>query len=142
MGILLNIFGAIGFMSMSLLAMITDHWFDMMLMISFYPLLICFLFPFLPESFRWLFSKGELDIGAKTLEVFGKRCGKEIPSDRMAKIIQQNSPTIETGKVYTMAYLFSYPKTRITTIKMGYIWFALTMKREIIQLGRTDYGSG
>ena len=135
LGIMLNIFGAFGFMSMSLLALVTYNWFDMSVIISCYPLLICFVFPFIPESFRWYFSKGRFEEGARTLESFSKRCGRQIHPDIIDRIQKENGPQeLDADKIYTMIDLFRYPNTRLTTLKMAYIWFSLTMPRTQITI--------
>ena len=135
LGIMLNIFGAFGFMTMSLLAMVTYHWFDISLMISFYPLMMCFVFPFIPESYRWYFSKGRFEEGARTLESFSKRCGRQIHPETIDRLRKQNSPEeLNSDKIYTMVDLFRYPNTRLTTFKMAYIWFATMMTYYVLCL--------
>ena len=119
-----------GMMSLSLLGLLTKNWFEMSLVIACYPLGFLFVYPFIPESFRWYFSKGKVESGILSLKSLYFRGSRKLEGtlvDAIEKetLLEQN----ETSEVYTMFDLFRFPNTKRMTLKMAYNWFALTMTK-------------
>ena len=70
LGMIMQIFYVAGFISLSGLSLFTQTWVQISYIMSVYPLTILIIFPFIPESFRWLFSKHNLNDGLESLNRF------------------------------------------------------------------------
>lgn len=123
LGIMVQAGFSFGFMSLSFLAMVFDNWQAMMLSLSLYPFLILILVPFIPESYRWYLSRGYHTAGVAALSDYTKKCGHQIDETGIDKLISiENDNVTEEDNKKTMGDLFRLPATRITTLKMIYLW--------------------
>jgi len=77
-----NMFYAIGYMLLSLWGYVFDHWQWMMLITACWPLLFIIAFPFVPESYRWHFSKGRFETGKTAIKSYADHCGVSLSKVR------------------------------------------------------------
>ncbi|XP_041465548.1 solute carrier family 22 member 21-like [Lytechinus variegatus] len=79
-GILLTIFWASGIMSLPGLAFLLKDWVYLQLAISLPNVLTIFIIIIIPESTRWLLSRGKVEQAEANLQRIAKFNGKEMPS--------------------------------------------------------------
>ena len=118
---MVSIFGAFGFMTLTLIPYVSSRWEIMSWTISCYPMLIIFMIPFLPESFKWYFSKGQTEKGKKIYLTFCIKCNHVVDDDTLVRIIEENTYTDK--KVYTMIDLTNY--------KVGCHYFKEKLQKKI-----------
>jgi len=122
LGIIIQDGFSLGFMSLSAIAMMYDNWQSMMLSISFYPFLMIFLFPFIPESYRWYFSRGYHSAGVAAVKQYTAKCGREMDENVIDKLIHFENDAQTDSEKATMADLFRRRATCVTSLKMVYLW--------------------
>nr|XP_026695296.1 organic cation transporter protein-like [Ciona intestinalis] len=117
---------AVGYMTLSGFAYAWRDWRDLQLAISFVPLPFVFFWFFLPESPRWLFSKGKVAKGKKISEMMAKRNGNHLSDDvwqRAEKAGQELSVSEDSSNSYSPLELFRRRRMRLITINMMFNWF-------------------
>ncbi|XP_030833206.1 organic cation transporter protein [Strongylocentrotus purpuratus] len=92
-GILLTVFWASGIMSLPGLAYLLKDWVYLQLAISLPNILTVFIIAAIPESTRWLLSRGKIDQAEANLQRIAKFNGKEIPSPILSQAHQANTST-------------------------------------------------
>ena len=60
------------------------------------PTCIIFLVPFLQESFRWQISNGKLEEGRETIQHFVGKCGGNISTNELDKIVEGEEQSTES----------------------------------------------
>ena len=128
-GIMVNIFGAFGFMTLSIIPFISNKWEVMSWTISCYPMVILLVALFIPESFKWHFSKGHVKEGRKAFLDFCGKCNHNVDDDVIQEICKQNTIVSGNSRSYTLIDLVRYKQLKSITIKNAFIWFSVLMRR-------------
>ena len=117
-----------------------------------WPCLFFFVVAFIPESFRWYFSKGRFEEGKAAICGYAARCGVVVPQTALNAMCAVQSDGLRTNErrrsshaltidypalarkmsmskmevdehVYTIGDLFKTPEIRILTLKMCFLFF-------------------
>jgi OCT family organic cation transporter-like MFS transporter 4/5 len=143
-GILTQFPFGIGAALMPLIAYFVREWSNLQLCISVPCVLLCSYFWFVPESPRWLVSKGRFDEALKILKGGAKINKKTLPSDNeildmMEKIKQQDEEEVQDADAPKTAKekvaeafkeltdLVSTPEMRKRTLNVFFTWLAVAM---------------
>uniref|UniRef100_A0A336LNX3 CSON007163 protein n=1 Tax=Culicoides sonorensis TaxID=179676 RepID=A0A336LNX3_CULSO len=110
-------------------------WFTSLPFLSYY--LYIFI---LPESPRWLLSKGKLQKALEILENMAKTNKKQIPewfrANLHSKLREMNNKSFQESETFSAIDLFRTPNMRLKTILITLNWFA----NETVYLGLSYYG--
>nr|XP_053650583.1 carcinine transporter-like [Cherax quadricarinatus] len=98
-----------------LIAWLTKDWFllGVITTVPFFLLILCWWF--LPESPRWLLSRGHIEQCAALMTTIATRNGKQVP-DRLKERLQAVSFTHNTERNYGVVQLLNYSTVRLRTL--------------------------
>nr|XP_039273911.1 organic cation transporter protein-like isoform X1 [Styela clava]XP_039273912.1 organic cation transporter protein-like isoform X1 [Styela clava] len=116
---------ALGYMILSGLAYNWREWRELQFVISLVSLPFALMWIFMPESPRWLFSKGRDEKAKDITLTMAKRNGVDLPKD-----VWEMSSTTESkdyGKIFSPIELFRRPKMRILTFNVLFNWFVISL---------------
>ncbi|XP_033635850.1 organic cation transporter protein-like isoform X2 [Asterias rubens] len=128
-GLIIEYFYTIGYMSMALIAWKLRDWHTIELAISIPPIIFLAYYFIVPESPRWLLSKGKTAEVEKIVRKAAKINKVKIPesvfrdysSQTGEKIIGKETKTVKT---YTFFDLMRYPNMRKKTLVIYFIWLS------------------
>ncbi|XP_038058409.1 organic cation transporter protein-like [Patiria miniata] len=136
------IFFALGYLLLSFCAYFIRDWRHLQLVISL-PYLLCFLMLIiLPESPRWLISKGRFKEAKKIITKIAKVNGTKVPDNLLGTLEslreedEKSSPVRRT----TILDLFRTPNIRKKTLIMFYAWFVASMVYYGLSLSTSSLG--
>ncbi|XP_076819926.1 organic cation transporter protein-like [Clavelina lepadiformis] len=116
---------AFGYMALSGFSYAWRDWRTLQLAISFVPIPFILFWFFLPESPRWLFTKGRVEKGKKISEIMARRNGNTLSVDvwdRAQKAAELNDEEDDLEN-YSPIELFRRPRMRLVTFNMMFNWF-------------------
>jgi len=91
---------------------------------SLLPLPLVILYPFIPESPRWLLSTGRIEEAKKVAHKFAKSHGTKLSDDDWNHVVKIETEGSKTQKKnYTLIDLFSKKRTRFVSIIIAQAWF-------------------
>ncbi|XP_031558195.1 organic cation transporter protein-like [Actinia tenebrosa] len=130
MGIICNLFVAIGAMLLTLLAYCLPEWRDLMLAVTLSGIPGILLWRWFPESPRWLIAKGKLKEAQTVFESFASTNSVQVDSNQIASTIQdiknaESHTFIKTDKksMTGILDLVRTPKMRKRSLVLAYNWF-------------------
>ncbi|GFU15713.1 organic cation transporter protein [Nephila pilipes] len=120
-GIAIQLGWSIGFASLSAVGWFFRHWFWFQLAL-FVPILpFFFTYHLVPESPRWLLTKGKKKRFEKLVEKAARINGKEIKGS--VQHLMQNKSEEGSQKTLTLLYILKWPKMRNRVLNSNYVWF-------------------
>ncbi|KAK8720108.1 hypothetical protein OTU49_013570, partial [Cherax quadricarinatus] len=107
-----------GMCLLPLIAWLTRDWFllGVITTVPFFLLILCWWF--LPESPRWLLSRGHIEQCAVLMNTIAARNGKQVP-DKLKERLQAISFTHNTERNYGVVQLFKYSTVRLRTLLLA-----------------------
>ncbi|XP_071954784.1 organic cation transporter protein-like [Antedon mediterranea] len=143
-GITIEMFFAIGYMLLALLSYLIRSWRNLQL-VSSVPILLTFIiFPFVPESPRWLITQKRYKEATDILKKMAKGNGRELPSefsdpDELEKTMMKSE---EEGdmKRHTIVDLFRTPNLRKKSLNLFYNWMVNSLVYYGLSLGTSNMG--
>lgn len=120
-GIAIQLGWSVGFASLSFVGWFCRHWFWFQLALSMPILPFVFAYRLVPESPRWLLTKGKTKKFDKLLEKAARVNGKVIKGD--VKEMIRNETKEESQQTRTLIHLFKGSKMRNRVLNCYYMWF-------------------
>lgn len=127
-GIGYNITCGLGIIIMGGVAAIFTDWksFQIAASLAFIPFIIFGIF--IPESPRWLISKGKVTEAKAILKKMAKYNHSDIKDEEIAECLHDNNNTIsDTEKKISPLEIFARPYMRLVTVCTMIVWFGATM---------------
>ena len=93
-----NLFYAVGYMLLSLWGYVFYHWQWMLFATALWPCLFFLVVAFIPESYRWYFSKGRFEKGKKAICCYASRCGVYVPKESLDRMCADQTDGLRTHK--------------------------------------------
>nr|XP_039255035.1 solute carrier family 22 member 15-like [Styela clava] len=84
------------------------------------------LWIFLPESPRWLLSKGEVEKGMKISDTIARRNGRKLPDDIWNQALIKDGNEMTEAHIYPHE-LFKRRLMKLITLRMMFIWFVCSL---------------
>ncbi|XP_038079046.1 organic cation transporter protein-like [Patiria miniata] len=140
-GQFINIYYAMGYMLLAPFAYLIRDWqmLQVALTMTFAPFIL--LLPFLPESARWLMSRGRTADAEKILRKMAKVNKVELPAELFEEDKDQEEKLKDTTtRRYTYLDLFRSTNMRCKTINILFCWFVNNMVYYGISLSTSDLG--
>lgn len=123
-GIAVQMFFSFGFIVTAVFAYYFREWRDFQIAITLPGLLFMCYYWFIPESARWLLSKGRHEEAIRVIEAVAKENKVQIPKEVLKGIIdEQASPKEVTENKPSLWDLFRYPNLRKKTLLIFFCWF-------------------
>ncbi|XP_030850613.1 organic cation transporter protein isoform X2 [Strongylocentrotus purpuratus] len=139
-GIVIMIFFSIGYMLLALFAYFIREWWILQLAITA-PIFIMFaFFPFLPESVRWLISKGRTEEATRIIKKAADVNKAKLPEPIFTPEDIKEQEAAATGRQATAIDLFRTPNLRIRTLNLMFNWFVNTLVYYGLSLSTSDLG--
>ncbi|XP_071800949.1 organic cation transporter protein-like [Asterias amurensis] len=127
-GIVIEYFYSIGYMSMALIAWRLRDWHTIELAISIPPVIFLAYYFIVPESPRWLLSKGKTAEAEKIVRKAAKINKVKIPEsvfqDEPLETKDEEQVKASVGRTYTFFDLLRYPNMRKKAILIYFIWLS------------------
>ncbi|XP_072178656.1 organic cation transporter protein-like [Diadema setosum] len=139
-GIAMNFYWAVGAIILAGIAYFIRNWRHLQLCVSLIPVAYFAIFPFLPESARWLIAKGRLKKAEKVLQKAAIMNKAKLPDPLFeeSEALKESSATNE--KEPTVLDLFRTPRLRMYTLNMAFIWIVSTLVYYGISLATESLG--
>ncbi|XP_038048377.1 organic cation transporter protein-like [Patiria miniata] len=143
-GTVAAIFASIGYVILSMLAYFIRDWRHLQLAISL-PYVVAFLLVLVvPESPRWLISKGRFKEAEKIITKIAKVNGTKVPENLFESLenIQENEtdPKSSSARRTTVLDLFRTPNIRKKTLVIFFNWFVTNMTYYGLSLSTSSLG--
>lgn len=123
-GIAVQMFFSFGFIVTAVFAYYFPLWREFQIAITLPGLLFMCYYWFIPESARWLLSKGRNDEAIKVIEAVAKENKVVIPKEVLKGVIDEQSTTKNTNENKPSLWdLFRYPNLRKKTMLIFFCWF-------------------
>lgn len=121
-----------GEMVFSLEAYLIRDWFPLQLTAYVPVIVVLVLYFFVPESARWLISKGRVEEAKVIFKDIARQNGKEFPQDLFLSTALKSSRIIEakfdgTSRKPGLRDLFTPCSIALRTLNMSYQWFSVTL---------------
>lgn len=116
---------AVGYMILSLMAMRWRNWRDLQIAISLVSCPVIFFWLILPESPRWLFSKGQSAKAKAISYKIAKWNNVTLPKDIWD--IASVKKSHDSEKKYSPLVLLSLPRMRMVTLNVAFNWFIIAL---------------
>ncbi|XP_071956471.1 organic cation transporter protein-like [Antedon mediterranea] len=135
-----SIMWATGYMLLAVFAYFFTNWRTLAMVTSLSGGLLLILYPFIPESARWLMTQGRIDEALRAIEKAAKVNGKKLPD----LIYDKHNFTVAEDESGTILDLFKTPNMRKKTLIMMYNWFVVAcvyygLSLSTSTLGVNDY---
>ncbi|GFV95747.1 organic cation transporter protein [Trichonephila clavipes] len=119
-GIAIQLGWSLGFASLSALGWFFRHWFWFQLALSLPLLPLVFTYRLVPESPRWLLTRGKTTKFNELVEKAARVNGKVIKGD--VKDLIHSEIEADNQKDQTLLYIFKWPKMKNRALNCFYIW--------------------
>ncbi|XP_069464972.1 solute carrier family 22 member 7 isoform X2 [Ambystoma mexicanum] len=140
-GILNGLFWSIGNMLLSLLAYLIRDWRYLLIVVTSPCILGIISIWWLPESARWLLSKGKVkEAHAHLLRCSTMNRKKHLSSKISTEVLSKIAQEENTGTNYSFIDLFRTPVMRKISLCTGVIWFGVALAYYGISLNITGFG--
>ncbi|XP_066300352.1 organic cation transporter protein-like [Branchiostoma lanceolatum] len=138
-GTLIQIFFAIGYMLMALLAYFIRDWRTLQLVISLPNAVFIFAYPLIVESPRWLLSKGRDEEVAAIMRRAAKVNGVTLPDEVFTtKTIEDNEP--KDARTHTIIDLVRTPNMAKKSLLIFFNWLVITLVYYGLSLNTSNLG--
>ncbi|GIY03443.1 organic cation transporter protein [Caerostris darwini] len=139
-GIGIQLGWSIGFTTLAAVAWFFRHWFWFQLALSVPILPILFFYKMVPESPRWLLTKGRTQQLEKLLTKAAELNGKEIKGD-LKEVITIGKKVEEKKKsTETILYVFRWPRMRNRALNVNYLWVVNSFMYYVLFWGIKKWG--
>lgn len=124
-GIAVQMFFSFGFIVTAVFAYFFREWREFQIAITLPGLVFMCYYWFIPESARWLLSKGRNDEAIKIIEAVAKENKVVIPKEVLKGVIdeQSNAKVDDSANKPSLWDLFRYPNLRKKTLLIFFCWF-------------------
>lgn len=123
-GIAVQMFFSFGFIVTAVFAYFFREWREFQIAITLPGLLFMCYYWFIPESARWLLSKGRNDEAIQIIEAVAKENKVQIPKEVLKGIIDEQAlPKDIAENKPSLWDLFRYPNLRKKTLLIFFCWF-------------------
>ncbi|XP_041463350.1 organic cation transporter protein-like isoform X1 [Lytechinus variegatus] len=139
-GIVIMLFFSVGYMLLAVFAYFIRDWWILQLVITAPILLMFALFPFIPESVRWLISKGRTEEATRIIKKAADVNKAKLPEPIFTQEDVKEQETAASGPQATALDLFRTPNLRIRTLNLMFNWFVNTMVYYGLSLSTSDLG--
>ncbi|XP_072037058.1 organic cation transporter protein-like [Amphiura filiformis] len=140
-GVGIQLVFSIGYMLLALLAFFIRDWWILQLVISAPIALVFLLVPFIPESPRWLMSKGRFDEAEKIIQDVAEANKTQLPETLFQEEEKQKIFEANQERQPTAIDLFRTPTLRGRTLNLMFNWTVNSMVYYGLSLSTSDLGS-
>ncbi|XP_071478126.1 organic cation transporter protein-like [Diadema antillarum] len=139
-GIVIELFFSFGYMLLALLAYFIRDWWILQLVISAPSFIMLLTFPFVPESARWLITRGRTEQATKIIVKAGKVNKVDLPTPLFSEEELKEQEAAANTRPPSMIELFRTPNLRVRTLNCMFNWFVNTLVYYGLSLSTSDLG--
>ncbi|XP_030851380.1 organic cation transporter protein [Strongylocentrotus purpuratus] len=126
-GMIIELYFSVGYMLLAAIAYLIRNWRHLQLFISLISLAYFMLYPFLPESARWLMAKKKLEPAEKIIRKAAKVNRVKLPDILFEEREFMNKSGGNTGRQPNVFDLFRTPRLRRNTLNLIFNWIVNTL---------------
>ncbi|XP_072178172.1 organic cation transporter protein-like [Diadema setosum] len=139
-GMGINLAFSVGYMIIAVYAYFIRDWWILQLVITVPSFLLFFFYPFIPESARWLISKGRTEAATKVVEKAATVNKATLPDPIFTDEEIKEQEIALKAKQATALDLFKTRNLRLRTLNCMFNWFVNTLVYYGLSLSTSDLG--
>ncbi|XP_065336997.1 organic cation transporter protein-like isoform X1 [Cloeon dipterum] len=122
-GVVVQYFFTLGYMMTALFAYLITDWRQLQIALSLPGLLFLLYWWFVPESARWLLTKGREEEARQVLKNAAKENQVDLPDEMLDKFLNEGDEKVKPVQTGSLLDLLRYPNLRRKTFIILFLWF-------------------